>query len=87
MESERLMDEAMRKEAAARKRKANKAKSKKPDMWARLVRLISAYTTAAIEEPWKGGGDPEEFETKELRLALARAELNTHLAQMKRELT
>lgn len=64
---------------------ATRKPPKRADMWTRLVRLIGAYTEAAIVESWKGGGDPEEYEIKELRLKLARLELNNHIAFMKRE--
>lgn len=65
-------------------RRRNK-KPAAPTPWETLLTLIAVYAQAAVNESWKGGGDPAEFEIHELRLKLAAAELNSHIQQMKRD--
>jgi hypothetical protein len=47
--------------------------------------LIRNYADACVAESWKGGGDPNDTEVIEARLALARSELNAHINVMRRE--
>lgn len=62
-------------------------KESKLTNWFVLGQLINAYIEAAIEDSWKGGGDPNDYDVKELRLKLARMELSNHMANMERELS
>lgn len=71
------IDEKIAKHNAARK------PPKKADQWTVLVRLIQEYAEACIVESWKGGGDPAEYDVKELQLKLARAQLNNQIARLK----
>lgn len=65
--------------------KAKQPKKAKLDPWKQLGRLIKRYVEAAIADSWKGGGDPEDYETLELRFRLAHVELVSHIEKMKRE--
>lgn len=56
-------------------------------VWDQLRARISDYTEAAIEDSWKGDGDPADFDLKELRCKLALMELNSHISKMERELS
>lgn len=66
-----------------KKRTAKKA-AKKVDPWIRLAQLITKYADAAIDDSWKGGGDPDSIPVIEAQLQLAAAELTAHIALMKR---
>ena len=58
----------------------------KPDPWGLLNHLINVYVEAAIEDSWKGGGNTEDYDVKELREKLARMKLTSHIEKMQREL-
>lgn len=60
-------------------------KKRKQDKWSRLCQLIGNYAAASVAESWKGGGDPASVETLEARLELTRAELNEHIATLRRD--
>jgi hypothetical protein len=53
--------------------------------WQILTVLIQNYASASVAESWKGGGDPCDIDTLDLRLKLARTELNAHIQKMQRE--
>jgi hypothetical protein len=80
-------DMAKTKRKARAKRTLRKALTKKPDVWTLLYRLIHEYSEAAIVESWKGGGDPSEYEIKDMRLKIARMELTNHIERIKAEHT
>lgn len=65
---------------------ARKHKAAELSLWDTLTALIAQYRDAAIDESWKGGGDPADVEIMEARLILAQAELSGHIQQMRREL-
>lgn len=46
------------------------AGKKKQTDWDKLRKLIREFTEAAIEDSWKGGGDPESYAEIELHLKL-----------------
>jgi hypothetical protein len=64
---------------------AKKAKPKPPNDWEVLADLVQKYADAQEAESWKGGGDPNDIEVLELRLKLARVEMESHVAKMRRE--
>jgi hypothetical protein len=49
-----------------------------------LRALVESFAIAAINESWKGGGDPLDVETLETRLAFERARLHAHIDRMER---
>ena len=51
--------------------------------WIELTNRIARYTQAAVDESWKGGGDPNEIETLELRFKLAKAELEACINRLR----
>ena len=55
------------------------------DPWDILMTRIVRYRDAAVDESWKGGGDPADVGIMEARLALAWSELTAHIEKMKRD--
>lgn len=53
-----------------------------PNLWEVLMALIQEYTEAAIQESWKGGGDPADIPILEAELELSRSKLNRHMEKM-----
>lgn len=47
-----------------------------------LVRRISAYTQASLDDSWKGGGDPDDKPEIELELKRATRELNKYIQSL-----
>lgn len=48
----------------------------------KIKSAIMRLKNAAIEDSYKGGGDPQDFEAIELRLKLAEAKVNELLAMV-----
>ncbi len=51
--------------------------------WIELTNRIARYTQAAIDESWKGGCDPNEVETLEMRFKLAKVELEACINRLR----
>lgn len=54
-------------------------------IWQLLRGQIGIYVEAAIADSWKGGGDPADFDIKELRCKLELATLEAIIAKMERQ--
>lgn len=53
--------------------------------WAKLRIRIRDFTSAAIAESWKGGGDPADMPIIDKELELATLKLNLQLDKMERD--
>lgn len=62
-----------------------KSRKKKADMWEQLMEYIRQYRDAAINESWKGGGDPADIPVIDKQLELQEALLENHIEKMRRE--